>query len=271
MIKSILAVAEGGPDCAMAFRTASQVARNFGATVEAVYFAAKTADGASLGAQAMPFLAEMERTRLLARARNAKSAFAEFLAADGDNSFDDGGVVLSSLVDRGRRADLIVLGRPGMDTENTEPASVGAAIHGCARPVMIAPPDPQPRPFGSVIVAWNGSQQASRAVHHALPILARANKVAALVVDEEPDIVGAPALLTYLARHGIAASVQAIRPNAATGRSRGRALLEYVRAEGADCLVMGAYGGGQLRSFLGLGGATAKVVSACPIPLLLAH
>ncbi|HEX9327794.1 MAG TPA: universal stress protein [Reyranella sp.] len=34
---------------------------------------------------------------------------------------------------------------------------------------------------------------------------------------------------------------------------------------------MGAYGHGELSNFLGLGGATAKVIAACPIPLLLAH
>jgi nucleotide-binding universal stress UspA family protein len=34
---------------------------------------------------------------------------------------------------------------------------------------------------------------------------------------------------------------------------------------------MGAYGHGELSNFLGLGGATAKVIAGCPIPLLLAH
>ena len=41
--------------------------------------------------------------------------------------------------------------------------------------------------------------------------------------------------------------------------------------KGADLLVMGAYGHGGLTNFLGLGGATAKVISSCPVPLLLAH
>jgi len=41
--------------------------------------------------------------------------------------------------------------------------------------------------------------------------------------------------------------------------------------KGADLLVMGAYGRGQVLSFLGLGGATAKVISSCRVPLLLAH
>jgi nucleotide-binding universal stress UspA family protein len=47
--------------------------------------------------------------------------------------------------------------------------------------------------------------------------------------------------------------------------------LDYARERKADLLVMGAYGHGGLTNFLGLGGATAKVISSCPVPLLLAH
>ena len=41
--------------------------------------------------------------------------------------------------------------------------------------------------------------------------------------------------------------------------------------KGADLLVMGAYGRGQVMSFLGLGGATGKVISSSRVPLLMAH
>lgn len=54
-------------------------------------------------------------------------------------------------------------------------------------------------------------------------------------------------------------------------RCAGRALLDYTHGKGADLLVMGAYGRGQVMSFLGLGGATGKVISSCRVPLLLAH
>ena len=48
-------------------------------------------------------------------------------------------------------------------------------------------------------------------------------------------------------------------------------LLDYTHGKGADLLVMGAYGRGQVLSFLGLGGATGKVISSCRVPLLMAH
>ena len=78
-------------------------------------------------------------------------------------------------------------------------------------------------------------------------------------------------VLPVLGRRGITATVDTAKFHALTGRGRGRALLAYARDKGADLLVMGAYGHGELSNFLGLGGATAKVIASCPIPLLLAH
>ncbi|HET6223504.1 MAG TPA: universal stress protein, partial [Dongiaceae bacterium] len=86
-----------------------------------------------------------------------------------------------------------------------------------------------------------------------------------------PDDVGAPYLARNLGRHGLRTTIDAIDPGAVSGRARGRALLDYTHGKGADLLVMGAYGRGQVMSFLGLGGATGKVISSCRVPLLMAH
>ncbi len=272
MFKSILAIAEGGPDSAMSYRLAAHLAEAFGGTVDAIYLSPTKVEDAEMGVQAMPFLKDVNLHRHKARAATAKAAFAEFLSRFPDSSFsDDSRIVLDHVVAHGRRADLIVVGRPGADPENAEPSSVDAAIHECAKPVLIAPPDPHLRPLDSVVIAWNGSSQAARAVGHALPILKKAGTVTILVVDETPDAVGAPLLVSYLARHGIVAGTEVIGPDAATGRQRGRAVVDHARTRAAHLLVMGAYGGGKLASFLGLGGATAKIVSSCPIPVLVAH
>ena len=92
-----------------------------------------------------------------------------------------------------------------------------------------------------------------------------------LVVGSTPDDVGAAYLARNLGRHGIKATIDAIDPGAVSGRARGRALLDYTHGKGSDLLVMGAYGRGQVLSFLGLGGATGKVISSCRVPLLMAH
>jgi nucleotide-binding universal stress UspA family protein len=136
---------------------------------------------------------------------------------------------------------------------------------------MIAPPNAGEGPFGSVIVAWNGSFQAARAVEYSLPFLAKASLITILVAGNTPDDVGAPYLARNLGRHGLKTTIDAIDPGAVSGRARGRALLDYTHGKGADLLVMGAYGRGQVMSFLGFGGATGKVISSCRVPLLMAH
>ena len=135
----------------------------------------------------------------------------------------------------------------------------------------VGPPEPGSGNFGTVVVAWNGSFQAARAVEYALPFLIKATKVTLLVAGGKPDDVGASYLARNLARNGINPTIDAIDPGAVSGRARGRALLGYTHDKGADLLVMGAYGRGQVLSFLGLGGATGKVISSCRVPLLMAH
>ena len=126
-------------------------------------------------------------------------------------------------------------------------------------------------PFNSVVVAWNGSMQAARALEYALPFLQKAAKVTLLIVGAKAEDVGAPYLARNLSRQGFTPVIDAIDPGAVSGRARGRALLGYAHDKGTDLLVMGAYGRGQVMSFLGLGGATGKVISSCRVPLLLAH
>ena len=272
LYKSILAISEGGPDAAMSFRLAARIAALFDGTVDTVHFAEHRAHEADITSQSMPFLSRISDDRVKARAEESQRAYRELIAPiRGATYTGEEAMTRDQLVRLGRFASLLVIGRPGADEENISPEIVKAAIYDCARPVVIAPPDPLRGPVRSVVVAWNGSAQAARAVAAAMPFLEKAGKVTLLVADATPEEVAAPRLVRNLARRGIAATVDARKLGALTGRGRGRALLGYAREDGADLLVMGAYGHGELSNFLGLGGATAKVISSCPIPLLLAH
>jgi nucleotide-binding universal stress UspA family protein len=276
MYKSILAISEGGPDAAMSFGLAARIASMFGGTVDAVHFSESRAHDVDIAAQAMPFLKPLSDGRLKARAAESERAFRELIAPIAGATFTGGeDVTRDQLVTLGRFSSVLLIGRPGADADNIAPATVKAAIYDCARPVVIAPPDSAPnadkKPISSVVVAWNGSAQAARAVGYALPFLEKARTVTIVVAGEKPDDIGTSLLLRNLGRRGIAATVETMDPGAVSGRARGRALLEYAREKKADLLVMGAYGHGGLTNFLGLGGATAKVIAACPVPLLLAH
>lgn len=256
----------------MSFRLAARIAAMFDGSVDAVHFTESRPHDVDIAAQAMPFLKPLSDERLKARAAESERVFRELIAPLKDATFTGGTeVTLDDLVAKGRYASLLVIGRPGADEENISPATVKAAIYDCARPVVIAPPEEKAGPLSSVLVAWNGSLQAARAVGAALPFLQKAGKVTLLVADASPGEVNAPLLLRNLGRHGLSARLETLKTGALTGRGRGRALLAYARENGADLVVMGAYGHGGLTNFLGLGGATAKVISACPVPLLLAH
>jgi nucleotide-binding universal stress UspA family protein len=276
MIKSILAVSEGGPDAAMSFRLAARVAAQFGAAVDALHLPVGPAGGMmgglAMSGEAMPLVMDLDDNRLEARTTESGRAYQELLSPIKGATYTAAKTAtLDALVAMGRCSDMLVLGRPGSDPENVAPATVEAAIYECARAVMIAPPDAGSGAFGSVVVAWNGSMQAARALEYALPFLQKAAKVTLLVVGAKPDEVGATYLARNLARQGFTSNIDAIDPGAVSGRARGRALLGYAHDKGADLLVMGAYGRGQVMSFLGLGGATGKVISSCRVPLLLAH
>jgi nucleotide-binding universal stress UspA family protein len=267
-----MAISEGGPDAEPSFRLAAALATTFGGTVDAVHFTEDLPHDSDIANQSMPFLARLSRERLVARAEESRRVYKALVAGLPGATFSgDKPMTRDQLVHLGRFAGLVVIGRPGSDPENVAPETVKAALYESARPVVIAPPRPGAGSLGRVVIAWNGSAPAARAVGAAMPFLRRAGAVTVLATDAAREAVGAPLLVRLLARHGIAATVETVKLRALTGRGRGRALLAEAVARKADLLVMGAYGHGELSNFLGLGGATAKVISSCPMPLLLAR
>lgn len=271
MLKSILAISEGGPDAAMSFRLAVRIAAMFEGTVDALHYSEARRHDADITVQSMPFLAPVARARISERAKESQRAWNEVARVAGGELTSIEGVTLDQVVRLARFSNLLVIGRPGSDADNIAPETVKAALYDCARPVVIAPPHLDNRPLASVLVAWNGSLQAARAVDYAMPFLEKAEKVTIVIADEKPEAVNTPHLLRTLDRHGVQAAVETVDHGDVSGRARGRALIGHARKGHADLLVMGAYGHGGLSNFLGLGGATAKVISSCPMPLLLAH
>jgi nucleotide-binding universal stress UspA family protein len=264
MFKTILAVSEGGPDAVMTFGLARRVASLFGAAVDVLYVPDMSGRGVlSLRAHI---------NALKSHAEESARWYREILADTANNTYTAETALppLEALRVMGRRSDLLVAARPG-DPPNLAPDTMRVAIHDCARAVLVAPPKPSVGAFRSVIVAWNGSAQAARAVHFALPLLARADEIKILVAGREAGEVRTDLLVRNLDRHHLRTTIDSIDPGLVSSRARGRALLAYTHDAEADLLVMGAYGGGQLATFLGVGGATGKVISSCRVPVLVAN
>ncbi len=125
-----------------------------------------------------------------------------------------------------------------------------------------------------VAIGWNGSIEAARAIHRALPFLHDAAEVK-VIEGQEPrasdddQARAAPRLdpLDYLRRHGINATSLHLD---ASPQQAGAVLLKEAQHMHADLLVMGAYSHSRLRERV-LGGATTHVLTHAQIPVLMHH
>ena len=121
-----------------------------------------------------------------------------------------------------------------------------------------------------MVVAWDFSQPAARAVADALPILEKAKRVELLTVTNEKVLPSkrSPAdLAKNLAYHGVDVTIETVD---ALEEEIGDVLESYADIHKTDLLVMGAYGHSRVREFI-LGGATKSMLSRPPIPILLSH
>lgn len=170
----------------------------------------------------------------------------------------------------GRVADIIVTARPGRRHEERYEAGFEAALFDTGRPVLLVPGTDHPTfTEGKVIVAWNGSAEASRAVAVALPLLRRAKEVMVFTVaegDTEPN--AASEMVAYLKWHGVRASV--VGPEGGKAGSVQETLMATTKKAKANLIVMGAYTHSRVRELL-FGGVTRHVLSHANVPVLMAH
>ena len=174
-----------------------------------------------------------------------------------------------SIAARLRLSDLVIAARPDGWLAGT-PAGVHSVLSEGGRPVLLIPPGGTDSIGEKIVIAWNGSEQAARAVAFALPLLATARDIRIFHRSEQGDrqAGGGPAeLVEHLARHGIAAKLLA--PALESG-SVAEDLLNTCRSHAADLLVMGGYTHGRLRQLL-LGGVTRQILAEAPLPVLMVH
>ena len=174
---------------------------------------------------------------------------------------------------RTRFADLVVMPRPyGEGRGHDAEAIVEAALFDGNVPVLVMPDGATyPQSVGNIVVAWNESPEALRAVRQAMPLLKNADNVSIAVIDppqhgpERSDPGGA--LSQMLARHGVRAEVCVL---AKTMPRISDILNRHARDKDADLVVMGAYGHSRFRESI-LGGATRHMLEVAELPILLAH
>lgn len=175
------------------------------------------------------------------------------------------------LAAQARTRDLCLL--PGAVSVGAPQSVVEAVVFGSGRPVILYRPgsaDLPARAPDRVVLAWDGSRCAARAMGDALPILMEAREVRVLTVINEKSAAarGAGAgAVRHLKAHGVAATAEDVELGR---RNVGEAFEAYVAQHGAELLVMGAFGRTHLRDFV-LGGATERMLREPKVALFLSH
>ena len=138
------------------------------------------------------------------------------------------------------------------------------------RPLIVVPPGQDAFRGRRILIAWDGSAKAARAVADALPLLRAAEAVEVVSVSGEkelPDTITGADIAPHLSRHDVAVSVRNV---AAPQGDVAAALRNQVAASRADMIVMGGYVHSRLREMV-FGGVTQSLLKESPVPLFMAH
>lgn len=171
-----------------------------------------------------------------------------------------------------RRFDLAVVGQPEPEARALEKNIVEAALFDSGGPVIFVPYIQKASlKLDHVMVCWDGSRAAARAIRDALPFLRRAGRIEVVIVSNEPgkqDQIERADIGAHLARHpGLNVAVKRMPPGDVDVSA---ILLSHAADEGADFIVMGGYGHSRLREFV-LGGVTRSMLGTMTVPVLMSH
>ena len=276
--KTILVHADDNPHCKQRLDAAIQLALDFSARLVGLYLVPAAELTPSVAAM---FPAEVVARRLRETGEaqgRAETLFRQATAAAGLAAIDwraPSGKPVVAAVAHARCADLAVMGQPDPDQPDfaflEELAQTVALSAG--RPALIMPYIAPGSSLGqSVLVAWDGGREASRAVGDALPLLTRARRVTVMAIHSETedriaDTAATSRLVDYLHSHGIDARVN---HSNVTDISVGEQLLSQAADLGIDLIVMGAYAHTRLRELI-LGGVTRTMLRSMTAPVLMSH
>ena len=173
-----------------------------------------------------------------------------------------------------RYMDLTIVGQPNPDVpEELVAIRPEEVALGSGRPTLVVPyVGGSSNPGKRIVIAWDESREAARAVADALPLLMQASAVWIVSVGAKaPDVTGelgaGEMLRRHLADHDIVAKAETLYPDEC---SEADVLLSRIADFGADLLVMGCYGHTRLRELV-LGGMTREILKHMTVPVLMSH
>lgn len=278
-IRDILVLLDGGAASEARLMAAFRAAEMFGARVTGLFVGLLPLIPAMVEARIPDALKQKQRDELHQLAEAAEKRFWDQAGSNTEGHvwqvaigyFPD---MLRIVTGHARFADLTVV---SLSPDGLRDRLVGAGVAeeivlSSGAPVLLIPEGTEISELGKrILIGWNGSREATRAVHDSMAFLKGADEVTLLTVEAGP-VLDAPAMdggdmVRHLSHHGIDAS---IRQSLVSGTEVGDVILSRAADTGADMIVMGAYGHSRLRE-LALGGATRRVMTRAKIPVLMSH
>lgn len=171
-----------------------------------------------------------------------------------------------------RYADLVVIGQSDPADDSGTPLDFPErVVLSAGRPVLILPNIGSFPTIGKrILIAWNASHEATRAVTDAIPLLRLADNVNVMAINPEHGVHGSvpgAEIALYLARHGVQVEV---KTDYGADIDVGNEMLSRAADLSADLIVMGCYGHSRLKEWV-LGGATRTILESMTTPVLMSH
>jgi nucleotide-binding universal stress UspA family protein len=276
MIKDILATLPAGDAPSFALDYAVTVASTFDAHLTGVAFVQDLASAGALFDGATAIVLDDYRREVEVAAEAAKARFEETWQREGLSAesmiLNAGAISLPELLARtARRFDLTILPQADPEDGGLGEVMIEAALLGSGRPILIVPVFQEGRvKFERVLVCWDGSHSAARAIADAMPFLTRAKQVEVVTVavdGRSDDGMAGMHIAHHLARHDVIVEVRNI---VAHGQDVSLRIRSHAAQQSADLIVMGGYGHSRLREFV-LGGATRDILESTVAPTLMSH
>ncbi len=275
MIKDIIVnLGLGEHDPAGAF--AVSIAEEFEAHLLGVAFAYEPIIPGSVMGGIPPEFIESQREESNKTAKDAVARFEQLAKREGisyETRIVSASIAGASdqLAHMGRRFDLVVVGQAAQDKPMPEEVVDEGVLFESGRPVIFVPFIQRAGlKLDRVLIAWDGSRAATRAIGDAMPFLEKAKQVEVLIVGSKPpksDETPGADLGQHLARHGIKTTVKRITAPDIDVQS---AILSHAADSAAELIVMGGYGHSRLREFV-LGGVTRGLLESMTVPVLMSH
>ena len=273
--RTILVHIDSGKRCSARVDVAIRLAQQHDAHLVALHAIAPFDPPGYVMAEMGPAIIEAQRAVAANELARTEVAFNKQVAAAGltqvewRSAVDD---LVDAMTVHARYADLVVIGQADGSANAHVPAGFPERlVLAAGRPVLILPSVGSFATIGKrILIAWNTSREATRAVIDAIPLLQRADTVHVMAVNpragDHGTVPGADIGL-YLARHGVRVDIKA---DHGAEIDVGNELLSRAADLDADLIVMGGYGHSRLKERV-LGGVTRTILESMTAPVLMSH